>query len=74
MRTNLATLLKQLRHQRGWSLRQAAEETRGAVSHATISELERGSLVNPHIKTLQALARVYGLTVGDLLGETAATK
>lgn len=54
------TLLYRLRIERGYSLRDLADEV-GVCSYATLSRIERGHTQTPHPRTRAALARVLGV-------------
>ncbi len=62
--SKLASHLKQLRHDRGWSLDQLAE--RSGVSRATLSRLENAT-VSPTAEVLGKLASAYAMTMSRLL-------
>ena len=61
--------LRRRRHERGWSLRTAAE--RSGVSISFLSSLERG-VTGASIATLQRLAAAYETTLLELFGPPAA--
>lgn len=65
----LAPRLKEQRRRTGLTLEAAAR--RLALSAAHLSRMESG-LRQPSLPVLLGLARLYGTTVSDLLGETAA--
>jgi transcriptional regulator with XRE-family HTH domain len=65
----LAPRLRERRHGSGLTLETAAR--RLELSPAHLSRLESG-LRQPSLPVLLGLARLYGTTVSDLLGETAA--
>lgn len=58
----IGPLLQAERTRHGWSTRQAAARTDGAVTHTTIGRIEAGTTV-PNLTTLQALARLYDITI-----------
>ncbi|NSC20231.1 helix-turn-helix transcriptional regulator [Streptomyces albus subsp. chlorinus] len=64
-----APRMRRLRRRSGLSLEAAAR--RAGLSPAHLSRLETGKR-QPSLPLLLTLARAYGTTVGDLLGETAA--
>ena len=66
---DVAPRLRDLRRRRGLTL-EAAARARG-LSPAHLSRLETGRR-QPSLPMLLALARIYGTTVSELLGETAA--
>lgn len=65
---NLKTNLKNLRSERGLSV--ADLSRRSGVSRASIMQLERGEN-SPTLHTLERLARGFGVSVSDLLEDTA---
>ena len=60
----MASRLKALRHERGWSLDQLAART--AVSRATLSRLENGE-VSPTANVLGRLCAAFGVTLSRLM-------
>ncbi|UYQ65778.1 helix-turn-helix domain-containing protein [Streptomyces peucetius] len=62
----MAPRLRELRRRRGLTLEAAAQ--RAGLSPAHLSRLETG-LRQPSLPMLLALARIYGTTVAELLGE-----
>ncbi|MER6051975.1 XRE family transcriptional regulator (plasmid) [Streptomyces sp. BHT-5-2] len=66
--TTVAPRLRELRRRSGLTLETAAR--RVGLSPAHLSRLETGQR-QPSLPMLLALARTYGTTVSDLLGETA---
>lgn len=56
----------------GLTMRDAA--TQSGLARSTISHLEHGHTVRATTATLEALARVYGCTVEDVLSDVAATR
>lgn len=60
--------LRQLREARGWSVNDLAEQCRGkrGTSRAMLFLLESGDR-NPTLPALRALARVFGVSVGELV-------
>lgn len=62
----IATRLSDARSQLGWTLAQAA--SRAGVSVAHLSRIEKGAR-QPSISLLIQLARVYRLSLGQLVGE-----
>ncbi|MGW7366719.1 helix-turn-helix domain-containing protein [Streptomyces sp. NPDC054841] len=63
---DVAPRLRELRRRRGLTLEAAAQ--RAGLSPAHLSRLETGNR-QPSLPTLLALARIYGTTVAELLGE-----
>src|SRR5208283_2079248 len=63
----LADTLRTLREYRGLSLR--AVQDRTGVSNAYLSQIERGKRGTPTLGLLEKLAKVYGSSVPQLLGE-----
>lgn len=60
----LAERLRELRTERGWRLKDAADHSGLSVPY--LSDLERGR-TNPSLDTLQTLSQTYNLSVHDLL-------
>ena len=58
--------LRQLREQRGYSLRKLAEVSR--VHFVSLARLEAGEL-DPRLSTVRKLAKALGVTVAELIGE-----
>ncbi len=67
-RLQLGQVVRMLREGRGWSLREMAE--RSGISHNQVMIVEKGQ-INPGLETVQGLARAFGISVGELLGEDA---
>ncbi len=63
----LATTLKALRNQKGWSLDKAAQET--GVSKAMIGQIERGES-SPTIATLWKIASGFNISLSTFLEPT----
>ncbi|GIM46513.1 hypothetical protein DNHGIG_20620 [Collibacillus ludicampi] len=61
--------LRELRQKKGLTLDQAAEVV--GCSTGYLSHIERGSKRNPSYKVIVGLAKLYGLSVEDLIGEVA---
>ncbi|MFF7814393.1 helix-turn-helix domain-containing protein [Streptomyces sp. NPDC007945] len=68
---DVAPQLRALRRRRGFTLEAAAQ--RAGLSPAHLSRLETGNR-QPSLPMLLALARIYGTTVAELLGETPAER
>jgi transcriptional regulator with XRE-family HTH domain len=66
----LAEYLRQLRENKGMSLRDVARATESVVSNAYLSQLETGRRPTPNPRVLTALAKVYGVAI-DALFEKA---
>jgi transcriptional regulator with XRE-family HTH domain len=58
--------LRRIREARGLSLRALAERAR--LSYVALYHIEQGD-TDPRLGTLRRLARVLGVTVGELIGE-----
>nr|WP_233221121.1 XRE family transcriptional regulator [Streptomyces carminius] len=71
MPPRIAARLRELRRRGGLTLETAAR--RADLSPAHLSRLETGRR-QPSLPSLLALARIYGTTVSDLLGETVAER
>lgn len=63
--------LKELREERKWS--QTELSMRSGVSQAFISDLEAGEK-QPTLTTLTKLAKAFGVSVSELIGETPPKK
>lgn len=63
----LGPTLEKLRAEAGLSLMDVAKQVGCCKTH--IWQLEKGSSANPSLKTLLGLSRLYGVTVGYLVGE-----
>ncbi|MCX4984665.1 helix-turn-helix domain-containing protein [Streptomyces sp. NBC_00572] len=68
---DVAPQLRALRRRRGLTLEAAAQ--RAGLSPAHLSRLETGNR-QPSLPMLLALARIYGTTVSELLGETLSER
>jgi transcriptional regulator with XRE-family HTH domain len=64
-------ILRQLREQRGWTLRKLA--TRAGLSAIYVSILERGGNV-PSLTTVLELIEVLGGDIGDVMRELSAAR
>jgi transcriptional regulator with XRE-family HTH domain len=64
--TPLARTLRELRRQRGLTLRQVEERTGREVSNVYLSQLENGRRRDPGPRVLAALARAYDVPVSFL--------
>jgi transcriptional regulator with XRE-family HTH domain len=62
----IATMLKRVRKEKGFSQLELAKRSR--VAQGYISELEAGREKNPGIETLRKLAKALGVPVAELLG------
>lgn len=60
--------LKSLRAERNWSLEQLAQQC--DVSRSMLSQIERGQ-ANPTLGVALRIAAAFGLTIGELIGESA---
>ena len=58
--------LRNLRKQRGWSLRDVEKITDGRISNPYLSQLENGRIDAPSIATVHALAVAYCVDFEDL--------
>jgi transcriptional regulator with XRE-family HTH domain len=67
------SVLRQLRTSKGWSQDQLAENTKlgrnPKIDKRTISRLEQGKQTNTRGRTIQQLARVFGVELAVLTGE-----
>ena len=58
-------MLRTLRQERGWGVRELAEKS--SVPAGYISELENGRKANPGLDVLRRLAKALGVPVTELL-------
>ncbi len=65
MKNDFGKYLKQLRVDRGFTLRDV--EKKAKISNAYLSQIERGLREVPHFSLLSKLAECYGVTVNNLL-------
>ncbi len=66
---DFAKRLKQLRELQGLSVYELAK--RAQVTHSNILFIESGKIPSPGLKTLRALAKGLGTSVGFLVGDEA---
>ncbi len=66
-RSDLGSLLADLRTAKGLSLREVEEATDRAVSNAYLSQLEKGKIKKPSPHVLHALADVYAVPYEALM-------
>jgi transcriptional regulator with XRE-family HTH domain len=64
VRARLATNLRRLRLEKGWSQEDYAD--RAGIHRTYVSDIERGAR-NPTITVVEKLAKPLGVTVGSLL-------
>ena len=69
--TTLAGFLRARREERGWSLREVAAKTQGAISCPYLSQVELGRINDISARKLWALATVYGCDPAQLMGLAA---
>ncbi len=69
--TRFGACVRALREARGWSQAKLAEDVGLSPNHVGV--IERGEKT-PTLETAQALARVFGTTLGAMLGEVADAK
>lgn len=62
---NLAKNIKTLRIEKGWTQEELAEKS--GVTYTTIIKLEQGVVDNPTLKTLESLAKVFEITLDELI-------
>ena len=58
--------LRNLRKERGWSLRDVEKITNGRISNAYLSQLESGRIDAPSIAMVHTLATAYGVDFEDM--------
>lgn len=68
----LASKIKELRLKKNKSLQQVADEVGASKAH--IWDLETGKSKNPSIDLLTKLAKCFGVSVADLIGENPTAK
>jgi transcriptional regulator with XRE-family HTH domain len=59
--------LAAIRDNRGLSLRQVEELSKGAVSNAYLSQIETGKILQPSPNILHTLAGIYKISYGELM-------
>jgi transcriptional regulator with XRE-family HTH domain len=69
---SLASKIKELRLKKNKSLQQVADDVGASKAH--IWDLETGKSRNPSIDLLTKLAKCFGVSVADLIGENPAGK
>jgi len=69
---DLGERLLALRDERDWT--QTDLEAESGVSHTTIVGIETGRISNPRTATLRRLARAFGMSLEEFLGEEDAPK
>lgn len=63
---SLGVQLRRLRHEREWTIEQAAEKFQ--VESAHVRRMEAGA-ANPTLAVLLSVSRALGVSIGELLGE-----
>ncbi len=63
----MGSWLHHLRRRDGWTLREVADST--GLSVGNLCDLENGLQDNPRLSTLRALAKCYGVSLGEVAGE-----
>jgi transcriptional regulator with XRE-family HTH domain len=69
MAKQIAAAVKRLRNKSGWTQQQLADQS--GVHRTTINKIERGRGDHDH-GTIQALADVFGVALGEITGERSA--
>jgi transcriptional regulator with XRE-family HTH domain len=69
LRTKLGANVQRLRKERGLSQTEVAARSK-AIDQTTVGRIERGAIATT-IDVLPALARVLGVSIGELIGEAA---
>jgi len=67
---SFAKNLKQIRESRGLNIQKLSFEC--GIARETISKMEKGTYLNPTLKTMALLAKALGVKVQDLVNEKAA--
>lgn len=65
-------VVRRLRRERGWTQADLARET--GIAQSTLSRIEAGKTTGPYSTTLHVLARVYGCSESELVGDDAAAE
>jgi transcriptional regulator with XRE-family HTH domain len=60
-------VVRRLRRDRGWTQKDLARET--GIAQSTLSRIEAGKTVGPYSTTVHVLARVYGCSESELVGD-----
>jgi transcriptional regulator with XRE-family HTH domain len=58
--------IRNLRKERGWSLRDVEKITSGRISNAYLSQLESGRIDSPSLAMVHTLSAAYGVDFEDL--------
>jgi len=65
--TDIGKLLKQLRTQRGWSLRDVERRSGGLLRSGHLSQIETGKVRDPSLSVLRELAHTFDLSLKSLV-------
>jgi transcriptional regulator with XRE-family HTH domain len=66
----LGAVLRRLRQQRGWSLRDVEAKTGGKVHNAYLSQIESGKILRPSLETLVQLSLAFDIDFWTLATES----
>lgn len=64
-KSKLAKNINKFRKERGWTQEQLAENS--DVTYTTIIKLEQGVVENPTLRTLEKLAKVFEVSIDNLI-------
>jgi tellurite methyltransferase len=64
-KNKLAKNINKFRKERGWTQEQLAENS--DVTYTTIIKLEQGVVENPTLRTLEKLAKVFEVSIDNLI-------
>lgn len=64
-KNKLAKNVNKFRKERGWTQEQLAENS--SVTYTTIIKLEQGVVENPTLRTLEKLAKVFEVSIDNLI-------
>ncbi len=67
---SLSERLAYLRRKSGFTLREVEAQALAmgaSLSNAAVSQMETGATVNPSLKHIAALAKIYGVTLDELI-------
>lgn len=65
--TSYGSVLRDLRTERAWSLREIERRTNGALKSSHLSQIETGKVAQPSLSVLRELARVFGLNFSEFV-------
>ncbi len=71
MSQQLGDLLRAARHRKGLSLREVGELT--GIGYAHLCDMENGNHVNPTVRTIDRLSRLYRISVQRIVKASLAS-